>query len=301
MKSRLILNLILVSVVTILVVFTIYEPGQKKNDKTALINNFDPQKINTLVLERGGSEVLILKKKQSTWHISKPFDLPANDFQVNALLSIANNHSYSQFDAQQHDLDKFGLLTPRIGLRFDNQQLYFGGTDPLSFRRYVLVDNTIHLINDGSYLYLSQDVTKFVSYKLLPDKKIISKIQLPGFQLEKNSINGRWQIQPKINDLSADDINIFIERWQHVQALVVKPWLINSVVAGEPLTGEPKENSSNVINIKFTDNSELALVIIDDKTDLIVGKSDSKIQYEIAEINKNKLLQLGNPVWVKYN
>jgi len=287
MNSRLILNISLISIVGILVLITIYQPGEVKNTKHPLISDFDANNIKSIILQRNGSVALQLLKEQSSWFISKPFITPANNFQVNALLAIATNHSYSQFDAKQHDLKKFGLMQPHISLQLNNQQLHFGGTDPLSFRRYVLVNNTIHLINNGSYPYLSQDITKFVSNKLLPDKKTISKIQLPNLKLTKDSNNGSWVIEPEDNSLSADDINKFIAGWQSVHANSVSPWPANLAA-----TGELKATNENSITIRFNDDSQLQLFIIDDKTDLIVGRTGLYIQYVISKSDKNKLFNL---------
>ncbi|NOX43539.1 MAG: DUF4340 domain-containing protein [Gammaproteobacteria bacterium] len=281
MKTRHILNLILVSIVGILIAFTIYEPGRVQNSDVTLVSNYDPQKIKILILERDGSQILKIEKEQAHWFIRKPFDLAANSFQVNALLSIANNHSYTQINAQQHDLEKFGLKNPHISLHYDDKVISFGGTDPLNFRRYVLVDNTVHLINDGSYRYISQDITKFVSYKLLPDDKRIKKIELPGVLISKNAVNGNWDMTPKDNRVSPDELSMFIERWQNVQATDIKPWLAD----------ELKQDTVKSINIQFADNSELALVIIDDKSDLILGKNESRLRYELAETIKEKLLR----------
>jgi len=287
MNSRLILNISLISIVGILVLITIYQPGEIKNTKHALISNFDPKIIKSIILQRDGSVALQLQKEQSSWFISNPFYSPANNFQVNALLAIATNHSYSQFDAKQHDLKKFGLMQPHISLQLNNHKLDFGGTDPLNFRRYVLVNDTIHLINNGSYPYLSQDITKFVSNKLLPDKKTISKIQLPNLKLTKNNSKSNWVIEPEDNSLSADDINEFIEGWQSVHATSVSPWPANLAT-----TGELKATNENSITIRFNDGSQLKLFIIADKTNLIVGKTGLYIQYVISKTNKDKLFNL---------
>jgi len=279
MNPRLILNLALVSLIGILIIFIIYEPGKEKKQQTVILDSYNPQKINSIILERDGIQVLKLEKEQLNWHIREPFDLPANNYQVNGLLHIGKNTSYSQINAKQHNIEKFGLKTPAIRLHLDEHIISFGGTEPLNFRRYAQAGDTIHLTNDGSYLYLSQDINKFISFKLLPVDKKIMAITLPGFQLSKNTANGRWQVTPENNTLSPDQLNKFIDEWQNTQATEVVSW-----------PNKLKTSSMQLINIHFTDKSKLSLTIINDKTDLILGRVDARIQYKIPKAIKNKLL-----------
>jgi len=282
MNTRFVLNLFLVSIVGILIAFVVYEPGHNESQKIALLSDFVAQNIKTLILERDGQQALKAEKIQSRWHIKQPFDSAANSFQINALLNIVNNHSYAQIEAQQHDLKKFGLDKPVVSLRLDNIVLHFGMTDPLNFRRYVLVGKTIHLINDAGYRYLSQDVTKFVSYKVLPDQKKITKIELPGISISKNTVSGNWDMTPENSKVSPDELNKFVQGWQNAQATHIARW-----PADLARTGKLKKKT---INIQFSDNSELALTIVDDSADLVLGKIESHLQYQLAETVKNTLL-----------
>ena len=287
MNTRHVLNLVLVIVVVVLVLFTIYEPGIKKPQHTLLSKELDIAQINKITLQRNGKKIVKLEKQQQGWHIVEPFQLAANDIQVYGLLSILKVNSFSQIISKEEELNKFGLKNPAVQLLLNNTEIRVGTTDPINFRRYVLVDGTIHLINDAIYRYLSMEANRFISYALLPENKDIIEIDLPHTKLSKDNEDARWTVSPD-STLSADDINILLDSWRHARAIEINSWSTADSTDNENKPGDS-------INIRFADQTRLIFTIISTETDLILGRKDAGIKYRLPGKLKGMLLNAQPP------
>ena len=289
MNTRHLLNLALVIVVVVLVLFTIYEPGIKKPQHTLISNELDIGQINQIELQHNGKLVIKLEKHQQGWKITEPFQLAANDIQVYGLLSILKEKSFVQIVSKDEELDKFGLKNPVIQLLLNNKEISIGTTDPINFRRYVLIDGTIHLINDAIYRYLSMEATRFISYALLPGNKDIIEINLPHTKLSNDNADARWTASPD-SALTADEINTLLDSWRHARAIKIEPWS-----NADNTTPETENKTGKSINIQFADQTRLIFSIISTEKDLILGRKDAGIKYQLPEKVKGTLLNTRPP------
>jgi hypothetical protein len=275
----------MVIVVVVLILFIIYEPGIKKPEHTLLTDELGIGQVNKITLQRNGKEIVKLEKQQLGWHIIEPFQLAANDIQVYGLLSILKENSFSQIISKDEELDKFGLKNPAVRLSLNNKEISVGTTDPINFRRYVLIDGTIHLINDAIYRYLSMEATRFISYALLPANKDIIEIDLPHTKLSKDNEDTHWTVSPD-STLSADDINMLLDSWRHARAIEINSWS----------TANSTDNETNdLINVRFADQTGLIFTIISTETDLILGRKDAGIKYRLPGKLKGILLNAQPP------
>ncbi len=292
MNTRHVLNLSLVIVVVVLVLFTIYEPGIKKPQHTLISNELDIGQINKITLRRNGKQIVKLEKQQRSWHIIEPFQLAANDIQTYGLLSILKENSFAQIISKDEELDKFGLKNPSVRLLLNNKEINLGTTDPINFRRYVLIDGTIHLINDAIYRYLSMEATRFISYALLPENKDIIEISLPHTKLSKDNEDARWTVSPDSisnnSALSADEINALLDSWRHARAIEINSWSTADSTGNENKTSES-------IDVRFADQTRLIFTIISTETDLILGRKDAGIKYRLPGKLKGILLNAQPP------
>jgi hypothetical protein len=90
----------------------------------------------------------VVRNFQLIQQIGKPHDTKANEPKIERLLKIANTASTEHFPLPDGDRAQFGLDPPMAELRLDDTRLEIGGTHPIDHRRYVLVGDTVHLIND---------------------------------------------------------------------------------------------------------------------------------------------------------
>lgn len=290
MNSHRLLNIALAVIVAILIILVVLEPGTEKQQFKKLAGDLNPENIDKLILERHGKLIVSLAKQQHGWEMLQPYKLHANDVQINALINIVNQNSYTQINKQQHELEKFGLTKPYARLQLNNKTFIFGGTDPLNFRRYVLVDDTIHLINDTMFQQLTLDAVKYVSFTLIPDNTKITRLVLPEITLIKNPETGGWKLTPDNSTLSQDKLNSIIEEWRIARAIEISPWASSNNATLDSDT--PIEID---LDLNLDNNEHLQYLLIKDEQDLILGRKDMGIKYRLPGNMRNRLLQADVP------
>lgn len=279
MGSRLRLNLVLAAIVIALVFVVLFEPGKESAPETPPLTAFKPETIRRAQIERSGRDTIVLEKQGEKWRITQPLNLPANEFRVTSVLRIAQASSFARFPAGGRDLKQYELDAPAVKLTLNDQVLEFGGVNPLDRRRYVRIGDTIHLTGDDVYFRLTGDATGFVSTALWPDVTApIEEITAPGLSIRNDG--GKWIVTPPIEGLSADDTNKFIDEWKHAQALQV------SAYKGLP--------GAQTVTVRFGGGTPaITFDIVSGETgDLILGRKDLGVQYELAPETRKRLLTL---------
>jgi len=119
-----------------------------ENERYPRLTALDPSQIQSITIEAGGRVIEQLQKRGAEW-FSKEKQAAVNDGEwIRHLLHIAELPSLQRFHAPS-DLQPFGLDEPRFRLKLDHTLISWGGIEPLSQRRYVLVGDQVHLITDG--------------------------------------------------------------------------------------------------------------------------------------------------------
>ena len=91
---------------------------------------------------------LVFNRNEAQWILAS---MPGQELEyktIAKLLGILKTHSYRQFENNQNNRSAFGLNTPPYQLKLDKLTIQFGTTEPVQELRYILIDDTIHLIND---------------------------------------------------------------------------------------------------------------------------------------------------------
>ena len=87
MRSRLLLNLALLLVAIILALVVIYTPGEEQVEPQRL-TGLAPEDVTRIDLQREADQPVTLYKKQDVWYMQTPYAAAANDYLVQALLSL---------------------------------------------------------------------------------------------------------------------------------------------------------------------------------------------------------------------
>ena len=200
-----------------------------------------------------------------------PYQLPAHDFRVQNLLGLLSATAEKTYQANDLELQQFGLEPPRAIIRFDNTEIQFGKTNPVNQQRYIKVDDQLFLLKEQLYPLISSQPSSFVDISPLPKNINIQKISLPDFSIYKND-QGHWQSDNATQN-QADRIQHLIENWQSVQAFGVHGYM--------------QRTSLGKITIDHKDGS-----IQFDEPWLILARADAGVEYHFDAGLKNKLLQL---------
>ncbi|GMR07220.1 MAG: hypothetical protein BMS9Abin26_0222 [Gammaproteobacteria bacterium] len=279
MNTRWLLNLVLLILVSVLVLLAVYEPGKK----VPIVRPITPliiSDIDRISIKRGDSDIQF-RKQATHWIITSPVKTVASQLRINGLLGLAGAHSFASFEVAPEDLKKYAIGKGQI--TFNDTSISFGDVEEVNKRRYVYVNNKVHLIVDSYYHQLITDSTSFVSSRLLPpDSKIASlglkPVKQPYLKLQRTA-DDRWRVLPDSVLASAEQLNQLINTWQTSTALYV------SKASAAP--------SAGTIDISLVSGETLAFQIIKTEADeFILRRPDIKVDYHMLAETRKQLLQL---------
>ncbi len=275
MKSRLLVNLGLLALIAILATVAIVKPGKKEVELSPLLA-VDPQGLTRVTLQN--KETLVFEKQDGQWRLTGPFAAPVNQVRVGQLLDVAKAPSEANYPLKPDEAGQFGLDAPQAVLTLEDKTLQFGGTDPIKMRRYVRVDDTLHLVEDNFFHHLTAAATDYVDKRLIPEGAKIQEIQLPGMKALRNA-EGRWTVEPASE--SSTDLAELASVWATSRAIDVKR--MDPKVVGE------------TIHIGLVEGAPIEFVIVKKSPELVLGRRDLGLQYEVTSETSRELLNQPKP------
>jgi hypothetical protein len=293
MNTRILLNIVLAAIVIFLALILFYEPGTKKPEPAlSPLTSVNPDQVQAIrVVHNKPHEEIHLERKEEKWFLTTPIHAPANTSIVETLLSIAETPSYSHYPAQGLDLVKLGLKPPKVRLYLDNLAIDFGMTAPLNQRRYVLLEDTVHLINDAAFHTITSGAPKFVNPALLPGNYPITELRLPLVTISGGNPNvdvkhtitlrqdkGQWIAEGIDNPPSSEAIAKLVEAWQQYTTQQI----------------DLKENKPVLatIEIQRKGASPVHLELLSALPQLVLARSDFGVQYNLPAPAWKTLFQL---------
>ena len=271
MKSRLLLNILMLTVFSALIVIALFFTPDTNIEQP--LTSLNPTAINTIFIPRKNGDIS-LQKNNGQWKMLSPYQIPAHDFRIHHLFKLTQLKSNKIYKADQLDLKKFGLSPPRTRIRFNQTWFDFGKTNPITQQRYIKSGHNIILANDDTYALINSQPSSFVNLSLLPKGISLQSIKLPHTTLQLK--NTRWETTPK-QDISADEIQIFLQNWKHAQAFAVHAYLKRKQL-GHIIIQSKNKN----INFEISDKSPW----------LILARPELGIEYHLSDNMLDKLLQL---------
>lgn len=274
MKSKTLLNLAMLAALVALAGVALLEPG-KEEPRAARLTELDDSVVERIELRN--KETVVFEKSEDRWRLSAPFAAPANDMRVRQLLDIAHAESVARYPLTTEDLPRFELDKPKAVLDLGTVKLVFGGSDPIDMRRYVQIDDTLHLVNDDFFHRLIAPAVDYVDKKLLPEDAKPSELDLPGLKLVQGE-NGRWRPDPPGESAGADDL---VNAWRTARAIEVKR-------IEQPPQGDR-------VRIALAGGANLDFVVVQREPDLLLARLDLGLQYLLPDDAAKQLLSLQKP------
>ena len=233
MRSRWLVNLSLLVAIGILLLVARFEPGIEKQAEAPTITALNQDKVHRIHLNRPVRDDLVLVRSAATrrWIIEQTPELPADDFQVNTLLRLAEQKAVRSYSAADLELGQLRLDPPYATVILNDTAIEFGNLEPLEGLRYVRVAEQVHLISDLYLQLVEASYTQFVRRRLFDENTRINRIALGDFSVLETEQG--WSVQPQ-QDVSADDLQRFVDRWQDAISLHVQ-------ASDSPLDGEAVE------------------------------------------------------------
>jgi hypothetical protein len=279
MRTRLLLNFLLLALAVGLALVLVLEPGKEEPAPPPTLSALSPAAITAVRIEARDQEALEVRREEGHWRLLTPLQLPANPFRMSALTDLAQIRSEGRFSVAGHDLQEFGLADPSAKLYLDGKEFAFGNTEPLHGRRYVLVDGMIHLISDRLYL-LTEPAADFVHLALLGSDAEPVAFVLPEFKVTRQ--NGQWLVTPE--GPTPQTVENLVRAWRDAQAITVKPY-------------QEDLSSTHSISVYLQGSPEkpISFQVVREEYELIFQRPDLGIQYHLLKSLGERLLTLETP------
>jgi VCBS repeat-containing protein len=283
MSTRALLNLGLAMLALALVLVVIYRPGlEPEIAPQAIITSLDATEVVSITVTRDTPGQLTFTRQDGSWYLfTGERELPAAEFQVNALLRLLQATAENYYPAESLDREQLGLDPPQATLRFNDLEVLFGATEALEQRRYLQVDDTVYLIDDRYQHLVTSEPYHFIARTLLAERGAITRLVLPDMTLSQ-SADGHWRLDPPNDRASADMLQQLIDNWKNASALYVSSY--DGTETGEQVT------------IHTTGQQEpLVLQVVSHAPDLILARPDWGIRYHLTTGLEGSLFALPEP------
>jgi hypothetical protein len=221
MRRQLFINLGLAALVLLLVLAVWLSNREAPPPEKTPVTNLDPAAIGSIRIRNSSGEFL-LERRESGWRMSYPYVVAANDARVAKLLQIAGADSLESFPAPAEGLAEFGLEPPQAVLDLGSTRIEMGSTNPINHHRYLRIGDTLHLIRDRFPHHLLAGAEGFVSLRLIPAGGSITAIRTPDWRLSRGE-DGELLLDPPLPELSVDDLQLKLQRWQQAHAARALP------------------------------------------------------------------------------
>lgn len=278
MRARLLLNLCLFALVTGLGLFLIFGGGREETPAEVALTSLAAEKITYINIARGDQDEIRFARQSGVWMMEHPYAQRANDLRIETMLNLLSAHSYAQYPAAEVSLSRFKLDQPLVTIAFNDTLVTFGDTNPLGNQRYVLVNNTVHIINDALFQQLQAPPYFFLSTRLLPEHAAISAILLPGHAIRWQG--SAWTVEPGVS-LGADAIVQLVNAWRETRAFSVNKY--------EGAGGTDR------VRIEMEKQEALEFLIVSPPPQLILARADLGLQYHIGDYDAGRMFLETSP------
>ena len=262
-SRRWIINYVLVILIVIFTyvgnkfdVQTGYQPQQH-------ITGLKPEIIESVEIQTADT-ALALKRDSGGWMLESPIRWPANNVNVERLLTIASVETDSRLAANEIDLATLGLKFPKAILRLNDTEVLFGATNNIGARRYTMVGSTVFLLPDQHLPFITQGLTAMVDRRLLPRTNEFIALKLPGFEISRDD-NNTWQLIDA-DGFEQGQIATLVENWQNLEASRVK------LFAAEKM---PRQK----IRVVFADGQNQEFFVMSIDPEIVVANPQIGLQY----------------------
>lgn len=283
MRSRALLNLVLLLAVAALSVLLVLHPGSKPPPPPPPpVSKLEPGDAMHVTIAVPGKPEIRLQHVNGIWRIVAPVRLRASGFRVRLLLAVVHAPSPAGFRAAGNNLASFGLEPPLASLTVDGQRFDMGDTEPINGRRYVLYEGQVNIVDYPGFRFLRAGVPALVDPALLPPSAQLESLDLPDRHLTRAP--GHWTEKPTRSGVTVDDLVALVERWRHASALAVEAWPPPRPADWKPL-GEVR-----IVYRTGSARHTLVLQALRGKTGLLLARKDAGVAYHFTPEAGKKLL-----------
>ncbi|QHS11276.1 DUF4340 domain-containing protein [Sinimarinibacterium sp. NLF-5-8] len=235
--------------------------------------------VHHIELIHPGTATIALSKTGDDWQLTAPITAPADPFEVASLINIATLDVRRSLPLNEADLAQLKLDPPAFTVKLNDQDLAFGDTEPIEYRRYVKTADHIALVLDPPSAALDKDFSDLVTKQLIPPTAQLQHLQLPGLTLDFDPGSKTWRAQEH-PEASSAQIQPLIDAWQDARAM----W-------NAALPASDAEQTGDAIHIVW-DSGELNLRISAREPQLQIDNLSYQVRHTLSKAEVERLLQL---------
>lgn len=274
MRSRWLLNLLLLLVVAGIVLFLYLRPApapvqqQEQHAVSAVL----PSAIARISIEFPARAPVVLEKKGGNWFLAQPYVARAGKDVVYNILSLLSAQSPNKFPAT--DLARFGLDSPVLRLKFDQEEFTFGTFNPVSGMQYIAYRDAVYLVPSRHAEVAGTQVVELLDKNLLgPNEQIagfdfsrLEQWESTGLRLERK--DGKWQVSIAAAKPVQKDIDDWLQEiWGDLAATSVEPY------TPDRKAGYPS------FEVTLADGRRLHFDKLQESPELLLGRPDEGMLY----------------------
>jgi hypothetical protein len=226
----------------------------------------------SLRIERAGAVPLVLERKADAWFITAPFAARADDSRVQQLLAIVEAKAAHRLPGG--DRGRFGLEPPQARIVVDGQPFSFGMVNEITREQYVMAGDAVFAVHPRFGMALPARPADAASRQLFGPHELPVRIALRDFAVEQR--DGKWALVRRAGELSQDDLIRWVEQWRLASAVSVEQ--------------RSATRARDEVRIRLNDGREFTLGVLSREPELVLARSDEKLQYRFGTELAKRLL-----------
>jgi len=277
MKSKVLVNLVLVLLLTGLVLYAYFRP-KELSDPGIRLTQLKRDDITRITVERRGSPIIQLQKRDGGWRISAPLQTRADPIQVDRLTDIAT--ATAKHELPPGDPGRYQLDPPQVKLTLNDQSFAFGRINDVTYEQYVATTGAVYLVAPFYGYGIPTEATNLASRKLLGDTEVPVAFDFGRYRIAKDD-RGTWAIEGAYlaqqgKPLSQDDFNRWADEWRFTSSLGAAP--------------RRSARGKDRLVVQFKDGKKVPMEIVQKQPEFLLVRSDENMQYRFgAEVGRRLL------------
>jgi len=274
MSKRMLINYLLVILIIIFTWIGIKYPinEDQKINRNA-ITTLKPGNITDIKIETA-DETLVLKKQGTSWSVTSPVNWFANNISVERIASLAAVEPQSKLPINEIDISTLGLRIPKAVVTLNQKSIYFGDTNRIGNRRYLMAEPNVYLVSDIHYIFINQGLSGLLDNRLLPSQLDFTKLRFPAFSVTKSGSTWSTDATGKSPQAALQ----LVTNWRQKQASI-RPY-------------DKTLNPLHKIKARLQSGEEIEFFVLSIKPEIIIARPDLNIQYHFSDDQYYELLSL---------
>ena len=276
MKSKILVNLLLIAALVALSLLAYFKPWQEAAPAIKL-TALKRDDVTRITVEPRGARPIKLEKRDQAWRLVAPFDAQADSPPVDRLLDVVNATAKQKLP--HADIAQFDLDPPPVRVSLNDQVFSFGRVNDITYEQYVATADGVYLVPPLYGYNVPTDATKLLSRRILDQGEIPVAFDFGRYRIVRDD-KGTWTMAGRADaqdkPLSQDDFNRWAEEWQHTSALAVEP---------------DKENHARErLIVRFKNGKSITMAIVQKTPEFQLVRSDNRLRYHFGVDAGQRLL-----------